>query len=94
MTFEFNPDYVNVVPKFIGFEDPYLLIHEFEEVCSLIHMPRASINVVSMKFLLFALEHDFKRWMYVLKVVFVNSWDFLADIHLKRHVPTNKTIRL
>ena len=30
MTFELNPDYVSMLPKFMRFEDPYLFIREFE----------------------------------------------------------------
>jgi len=59
-------------PKFIGFEDPSLFIRGFEEVCSLIHLPRVSNDVVRMKFILFALKHDAKRWMYSLKVASIN----------------------
>ena len=40
VTFKFNLDHVGMLPKFTGFEDPYLFIREFEDVCLLIHMPR------------------------------------------------------
>ena len=62
-----------MLTKFTGFEEPCLLIHEFDEVCLLIHMPRVSNDVVSMKFIPFALKYDFKRWMRVLKVGSINS---------------------
>ena len=73
MIFELNLDYVDMLPKFTGFEDPYLLIREFEEVCSLIHMRRVPNNVVRMKFIPFALKDDAKRWMYGLKVGSIKS---------------------
>jgi len=37
---ELNPDYALMLAEFIGFEDLYLFIHEFDEVCLLIHTPR------------------------------------------------------
>ena len=59
--FDLSPDYVLTLPKFIGFEYPYLFISKFDEICSLIHMPRVSNDVVRMKFILFALKDDTKR---------------------------------
>ena len=53
--------------------DPNLCVLEFEEVCSLIHMPRLSNDVVRMKFIPFALKEDDKRWMYSLKISSINS---------------------
>jgi len=35
-------------------------------------MPRVSDNVVMMKFILFALKDDVKRWMHGLKVILFN----------------------
>ena len=45
----------------LSFEDPYLFIRMFEEVCSLIHIPRVSNDVVRMKFIPFALKDNAKR---------------------------------
>ena len=75
MTFELNPDYAGMLPKLMGFEDPYLFIHEFEEMCSLIHMPKVPNDVMRMKFIPFALKDDAKRWMYGLKVDSIKSLD-------------------
>ena len=61
MTFELNPDYIGTLLKFTDFEDPYLFIHEFKEVCALIHMPRVSTDVVRMKFIPFSLKDDAKK---------------------------------
>ena len=61
MKFELNPDYINILPKFIGIKDPYLFIREFEEVCLLIHMPRMSNDVVMMRFIPSTLKDDAKR---------------------------------
>jgi len=68
VTFELNPDYIVMLPKFMAFEHPYLFIREFGEVCSLIHNPRVPNDVVRMKFIPFALKEDAKRWMYGLSV--------------------------
>ena len=58
MTFDLNLDYVGMLPKFTCFEDLYLVIREFEEVYSLIHMPKVPNDVMRMKFLPFALKDD------------------------------------
>ena len=68
MIFELNPNYVPMLPKFASFEDPYLFIGEFQEVCSLIHKAKVSNNVVRMKFIPFALKDDAKRWIHSLMV--------------------------
>ena len=73
MTFELNPDYVGMLPKFTVFEHPYWFIREFDKVCSLIHIPRVPNDVVKMKFIIFALKDDAKRWMYSLKVCSIKS---------------------
>ena len=73
VTFELNPDYVDMLPQFTGFEDSYLFTCEFDEVCSLIHMPRVPNNVERMKFIPFALKDNAKRYMYGLKVGSIKS---------------------
>jgi len=94
VTFELNPDYVGMLPQFTGFEDPYLFVHEFEEVCCLIHMPKVPNGVVRMKFIPFVVKDDAKRWAYGLKVGSIKSWNSSVDIFLKRYFPTGKTIRI
>jgi len=61
VTFELNPDYICMLPKFTGFEDPYLFIREFSEVCSLIHMPRVPNNIVILKNQLFPTDFPTKK---------------------------------
>jgi len=73
VTFELNSYYIVTLPKFIGFEDPYLFIREFEKVRALIYMRRVSIDVVRMKFISFALKDNAKEWMYSLKVGSIKS---------------------
>ena len=94
MTFELNPDYVSMLPKFMRFEDPYLFIREFEEVCWLIHMPRVLNDVVRIKFIPFALKDDAKRWMYCVKIGSIKSWDYFVDIFLKRYFPIARPLEL
>ena len=50
-----------MLAEFTGFEDLYLFIREFEEVCFLIHTPRVSNDVVKMKLIPFTLGDDAKR---------------------------------
>jgi len=78
----------------MGFRDPYLFIREFEEVCTLIHMPRVPNDVVRTKSTPLTLNDDANRWMHGLKVGSIISWDSFVDIFLKRCFPTSKIIRI
>ena len=46
VTFELEPHYTGMLPKFTGFEDAYLFLREFEEVCSIMHFSNIPIDVV------------------------------------------------
>ena len=61
---------------------------------SLIYMPRVSYDIVRMKFILFALKEDAKKWMYGLKVSSNKSWEIFVNIFLRLYIPISKTIRL
>jgi len=92
--FELNLNYIGMLSKFTGVEDPFLFIRKFKEVCSLIHMPRVLNDVVLMKFISSSLKDDAKRWMYGLKFGSVKSWDSFVNIFLKRYFLTSKNIRI
>jgi len=73
MTFELRPHYAHMLPKFIGLEDSYLFLWEFEEVCSMMHFPNIHIDVVRMKLIPFTLKNSAKHCMYGLVANFVTS---------------------
>jgi len=52
-----------------------LFLREFEEVCSMMHFPNISINVVRMKLIPFALKDAAKRWIDGLTPNFVSTQD-------------------
>jgi len=52
-----------------------LFLREFEEVCSVMHFPNISIDVVRMKLIPFALKDAAKRWMNGLTPNFVCTKD-------------------
>jgi len=64
-----------MLPKFIGLEDVYLFLREFEEVCSMMHFSYIRVDVVRMKLIPFTLKDSAKRWMYGLAARFVTSYD-------------------
>jgi len=45
-----------MLPKFIGLENAYLFLREFEEICSMIHIPNIPIDVARMKLIPFTLK--------------------------------------
>ena len=49
VTFELRPHHTQMLSKFTGLKDAYLLLRELEEVCSMIHFPNISVDVVRMK---------------------------------------------
>ena len=50
-----------MLPKFTRFEDAYLFLSEFEEVCNMIHLHNVHIDVVKLRFIPFALKDNAKR---------------------------------
>jgi len=61
ITFELKPHYTQMHPKSIRLEATYLLLREFEEVCSIMHFPSISIAVVGMKLIHIALKDSSER---------------------------------
>ena len=49
VSFELRPHYTHVLPKFTGLENAHLFLREFEEVCSMMHFPNISVEVMRMK---------------------------------------------
>ena len=94
MKFELNLDYIDILPKFTSIEDPYLLIHKFEEVYLLIHIPRVSTNVARIRLVPFALEDNAKRWMYGPKAVSLNLGIALLISSLKGTFPLARPLDL
>jgi len=64
-----------MLPKFTGIEDLYLLLREFEEVCSMMSYPNVSIDIVRLKFIPFTLKDNAKKWMYSLPANSITNWD-------------------
>ena len=56
-----EPHYIQMLPKFIGLEDAYLFLSEFEEVCNMIHFHNVNTDVVKLRFVPFALKDNAKR---------------------------------
>jgi len=64
-----------MLPKFTRLEDAYLFLSEFEELCNMIDFHNVHIDVVKLRFVLFALRDNAKRWMYSLLANSILSWN-------------------
>ena len=61
--FELKPQYINILPKFHGFEsdDAYFFIREFEEVCLMMKIPSLGVNAIKLCFVPFSLKDLAKK---------------------------------
>ena len=83
-----------MLSNFIGVEDAYLFLREFEEVCSMMCYPNVSIDSVCLKFISFALKDDAKKWIYSLPANSITKWDGLMRVFLWKYLPNSKNVKL
>jgi len=94
VTFELRPHYTEMLPEFMGLEDAYLFLREFEEVCSMMHFPNIPIDVMQMKLISFALKDSAKCWMHGLVGNSVTFWNDFERLFLKKYFPNAKIVKL
>ena len=63
--FNFKPRIIQLLPTFHGFEyeNPYLHLREFEEVCNTCTDQNCSMNIIMLKFFHFSLKDKAKTWL-------------------------------
>ena len=88
-----KPHDTQMLPKFIDLEDAYLFLRKFEEVCSMMHIPNISVDVVRMKLIPFALK-DFAKWWIGLAANSVSSWNDFVKLFLRKYIPHAKIVKL
>ena len=64
--FEIKPQIINMLPKFIGIEDAYIFIKEFEGVCDTMRIQELSKDATKLRMINFALKENAKKWLYSL----------------------------
>ena len=96
ISFELRPQYINMLPKFLGneTEDAYIFISEFEEVCIMIKMRELNEDAVKLRFIPFALKDKAKKWLYSLPTNSISTWDEFVTVFLKKFFPIHKTVKL
>ena len=94
MNLKLEPHYIQVLPKFTGLEDDYLFLSEFEEVCNMIQFHNVHIDVVKLRFVLFALKDNAKRWMYSLPANSISNWNHFIKVFLRKYFPNGKIVKL
>ena len=54
--FELKPQYINILPKFHGFEseDAYFFVREFEKVCLMLKIANLGVDAIKLLFVPFA----------------------------------------
>ncbi|XP_074342937.1 uncharacterized protein LOC141680673 [Apium graveolens] len=94
--FEIKGHHISMLPKFTGSEgeDPYLFIHEFEEVCALQKLQQLTEDSIRLRLINFALKENAKKWLYSLPVNSISTWEGFVVIFLKKYFPNHKTTRL
>ena len=94
MNLKLEPHYIQMLPKFTGLEDAYLLLREFEEVCNMIHLHNVHIDVVKLRFVPFGLKDNAKRWMYSLPASSISNWNDFVKVFLRKYFSNGKTVKL
>jgi len=94
VTLELKPQFAHMLPKFMGIEDAYLFLREFEEVCSILCYPNVPIDTVWLKFIPFTLKYGAKKWMYSLPANSITNWDAFVRVFLRKYFPNSKTVKL
>ena len=94
--FEIKSHHISMLPKFTGSdgEDPYLFIHEFEEVCALQKLQQLTEDSIRLRLINFALKENAKKWLYSLPVNSISSWEGFVVIFLKKYFPNHKTTKI
>ena len=64
--FEIKPQIINMLPKFIGIEDAYIFIREFEEACDTMRIHELSKDVIKLRLINFFFKKNTKKWLYSL----------------------------
>jgi len=93
VTLELRPHYTQMLSKFIGLEDAYLFLREFEEACFMMHFPNILINVVRMKLIPFALKDSARHWMYGLAANSVTFWNDFVRLFLRKYFSNAKAVK-
>ena len=94
--FEIKGHHISMLPKFTGSEgeDPYLFLHEFEEVCALQKLQQLTEDSFRLRLINFALKESAKKWLYSLPANSISSWEGFVVIFLKKYFPNHKTTRI
>ena len=68
--FNFKPSIIQLLPTFHGFEfeNSYLYLREFKEVCNTCTEQICSMNIIRLKFFPFSLKYKAKTWIQNLRV--------------------------
>ena len=53
-----------MLPKFMGIEDAYIFIREFEEVCAIMKLQQLLEDEIKLRLINFALKDNAKKWLY------------------------------
>ena len=63
--FNFKPGIIQLLPTFHGleYENPYLHLRDFEEVCNTYTNQNCSMNIFRLKFFPFSLKDKTKTWL-------------------------------
>jgi len=80
-----------MLPKFMGVEDAYFFLREFEEVCSMMCYPNVPIDTMRLKFIPFVLKDHAKKWC----IAYLRTpLQGLVHVFLRKYFPNGKIVKL
>ena len=91
--YELKPQYITMLPKFSGlqFEDAYMFINEFEEVCAMMKIKQLSDDGVKLSFIPSSLRDNTKKLLYSLRTNSITTWaKFVAVFLEKKNSPCTR----
>ena len=91
--FSFKPGMIPLLPRFHGmeFENPYLHLKEFEDVCSTFHDPQVTEEIIKLQLFPFSLKDKAKNWLNARRPHSIVSWQALQIEFLQKFFPVHRT---
>ncbi|XP_052289053.1 uncharacterized protein LOC127899634 [Citrus sinensis] len=91
--FNFKPGIIQLLPTFHGleYENPYLHLRDFEEVCNTYTDQNCSMNIIRLKLFPFSLKDKAKTWLQNLRSGSVRTWNNMQEQFLKKFFPPHRT---
>ena len=82
--FGLSPHYTQMWTKSTNLDGIYLLLCQFEVLCSMMHFSNIPIDAIIMKLIHFAFKYSINGWICSLATNFISTWDNFIKLFLKK----------